>query len=301
MTKRPNDQTITINDRTHHIPHTWDDLSLHQLLTCYQIMMDTRINQIFEGKEQIALRRMEITKALLELDEPLLKQWQTDAGEDFFEEFEQVIQAASAFAFEEVGDDQYQIALTRYQCPYERLQDEDYSYYSPADALDNITIYELGMSFKSFEAFAETGELQHLHRLLAILYRPGKPATEENILSGYHGDIRLPLYKYETTIDARMDRMRRLPTLVSQVILFWFASCRQRIINSFPNIFKEPDGVQAEGNDYSWAGVILNLADGVVHEEAVSNKNYGTALVYLSMLEDRRKEQEMKQKLAARR
>lgn len=293
--------TIGINETKHQVPHTWDDLSLHELLTCYQVMMDTRINQIFEAEEQLALRRMEITKALLRLNSEFMQRWEQESGDDFYDELRQVSEVMSDFAFEPVGDDKYQMALTLTKCPYPRLNDEEQVYYSPADSLDNITIYELGMSFKSFEAFAQTGELKDLHRLLAILYRPGKPATEENILSGYHGDIRLPLYKYETTIDARIARMARLPALVSQVILFWFASCRQQIINSFPNIFKQPDGVQTEGNDYSWAGVILNLADGIVYEETVSNKNYGTALVYLSMLEDRRKEQEIKQKLRARR
>jgi hypothetical protein len=283
----------------HTIPHTWDDLDQRQLLICYQIVMDLRINRIFEGPEQIALRRMELTKALLELSDDFLKQWEADAGEDFFDEFDQVIQTVSAFAFEPAGDDKYQIALTRYTCPYPQLEHPGGPLYAPADELENITIYELGMSFKAFETFAQTGDLEAMHRLLAILYRPGKLMTEENILSDYQGDRRLPLYNHETTIPRRMEHMAKLPALVSQVIVFWFACCRQRIVNSFPNIFKAPEGEQ-QGNDYSWAGVILNLADGVVHEETVSNKNYGTALVYLSMLEDRRKEQEMKQKLAYR-
>lgn len=293
---------IQINEQKYPSPAAWNDLTLTQLLTCYQLMMDQRINQIFEGAEQLSWRRIEITRAILQLGDELMAQWEQDAGEDFFDEYKQVVLAASAFAFEKVGDEQYQMALTLTKCPYPQLIDEERTYYGPADELDNITIYELGMSFKAFEAFAQTGELKHLHRLLAILYRPGKPDTEANQLSGYQGDRRLPLYNHETTIPARMERMARLPQLVSQVILFWFASCRQQIVNSFPNIFKADEGdVQAQGNDYSWAGVILNLADGVVHEEIVSKKNYGTALVYLSMLEDRRKEQEMKQKLAHRR
>lgn len=293
---------IKIDEKETIAPSTWDDLTQLQLLVCYQIVMDLRINRIFDGPEQIAVRRMEISRALLDLSDEFMRKWEADAGADFLTELDAIIQAMSQFAFEPYQDEKYQIALTRYKCPYPQLAHKDAIYYAPADQLDNITIYELGMSFKAFESFAQTGNLEDMYRLLAILYRPGKPESEDNILSDYQGDRRLPLYNHETLIPKRVELMRKLPTLVSQVIVFWFACCRQKIINSFPNIFKSADGdTQPAGNDYSWAGVILNLADGVVHEETVSNKNYGTALVYLSMLEDRRKEQEMKAKLARRR
>lgn len=291
---------IQINDIQHHIPQTWDDLTLHQLMTCYQIVMDQRINHIFEAEEQIQLRRIEITKAILNLDDQFMKSWEKDAGSDFFQELHQVADTVSAFAFEPVDDDKYQLSLNRYKCPYPELEYGELFFYSPADSLNNITLYELGMSFRSFEAFAQNGKEEDLHRLLAILYRPGKPDTPANVQSDYEGDRRLPLYKHETTIDRRMKTMAMMPVLVSQVIVFWFASCRQKIISSFPNIFEAPEGEKG-GNDYSWAGVILNLADGIVNEEKVSNTNYGTALVYLSMLEDRRKKQELEARLAKQR
>lgn len=291
--------TITLNNRTYQLPATWNDLDLNQLLTAYQIVLDGRIDRLFPEDEAMAFRRIELARLLLELDEDFLDKWKQDAGEDqFYAELQAVSREASAFAFEEKGEGAYQIALTRTRCPYPTLEHQDETYHAPADALENVTLYELGMSFMKFEAFMKSGEPDMAAELLAILYRPAKPATEENLRSDYEGDIRLPLLKHETTIQKRKELFKRLPTLVSQVLVFWFACCRQAIVSEFPNIFRQDDSsVKKEGNDYAWAGVILNLAEGIVHADTVSNTHYATALTYLSMLEDRRKEIEFQKAL----
>jgi len=69
-------------------------------------------------------------------------------------------------------------------------------------------------------------------------------------------------------------------------------------VSEFPNIFKQDDSIgERQGNDYAWAGLILNLAEGIVHADTVSNTHYATALTYVSMLEDKRKEMEMERML----
>ena len=168
--------------------------------------------------------------------------------------------------------------------------------YGPANGLENLTIYELGMTFMALERFLETKDDDYALELLAILYRPKKPHTRENALSAYQGDRRLPLLHHEATIPARKKLMAKLPDLVRAFLIFWFACCRQQIIRQFPNIFHQPEPNAAGervGNDYAWGGILLNLADGIIHLDAVASQPWSNALTYLSMLEDRRKEMEM--------
>lgn len=168
------------------------------------------------------------------------------------------------------------------------------NYYAPADGLENITIYEMGMAFMAFERFMLQQNEDFAHELIAILYRPPKPPTEENLWSDYQGDIRLPYLHHESTVKKRKERMAKLPEPVKQLIVFWFASCRDLIISSFENVFTKPKQGSLGGNDYAWAGLILQLADGIVHVDQVAQQPWSTALTYISMLEDRRKEMEMK-------
>ena len=41
------------------------------------------------------------------------------------------------------------------------------------------------------------------------------------------------------------------------MILFWFASCRQQIIEQHPNIFTS-EKRDRQGNDYGWGGVLMS-------------------------------------------
>jgi len=150
--------TITINDRTVQIPESWNDLDLNQLLTAYYVVLDMRIDRLFSDDEALAFRRIELARLLLELDEDFLEKWKQDAGEDqFYAELQAVSRQASAWAFEEREQGGYQVALTRTKCPYPILEHEGETYHAPADALDNVTLYELGMSFMCFEAFMGVG------------------------------------------------------------------------------------------------------------------------------------------------
>jgi hypothetical protein len=217
----------------------------------------------------------------------------------------------SAFAFQEKAQGGYQLALTYTKTPWPyielsrgwRPRQRRFSgrqttnrIYGPSNSLSNVSIYELGMSFMALERFLQDQDEEALFELLAILYRPSKPATADNKRSAYQGDRRLPLLHHEATLPVRKKLMRRLPPLVRNFLVFWFASCRQQIISSYPNIFSiNPHGSagEAAGNDYAWGGILLNLADGLPNLDAVAQQHYANALTYLSMLEDQRKKHEM--------
>lgn len=304
---------VEINDRTITVPSSWNELTLSQALNCHQIIMaDTR--KLFSAGERLDFIRIECTKAILGIDAAFLRAWENDciaayedAGRAIYLQGLHELSQVVNFLFNRIEPEKpadpvtYQIALGLTRCPWPRI---DYTarkgskkkhYYAPADALDNATIYELGMAFMAFEKYMADSHPDDLHELLAILYRPPKPHTKENTRSDYQGDRRLPLLHHEATIRKRKDKLGKLNDQVKQLILFWFASCRQSIISQYPNIFKDPQARGEKiGNDYAWGGVLLQLADGIVHLDEVAMQPYQNALTYMSMLEDQRKMAEMK-------
>lgn len=319
---------ITINNRVTQVPQAWNEMTTRQQLLTHEILLAaTRLN--LTPTERIAVQKLELTKHFLGLTPTFLDEWRRtcedvyetpDLGRDIY--YADLAQLTTAFdwLFETESDSNPdfslgksleknetptpRLTLTLTRCPYPTLIDPDSSQgkktlHAPADALANVSIYELGMAFTAFEAYAATQEEAHLHRLLAILYRPAKPDTRHNRRSNYEGDRRLPLLKHESTIPSRAQRMATLPKPVKRLLIFWFASCRRQILSSFPNLFTPaadaPAGERV-GNDYGWGGLLLSLAGGLVHLDEVSQQSYGTALTYLSYLEDQRKLREIRSK-----
>lgn len=313
--------TVQIDGTIYTVPKTWNDLTLQQQLHAYRIVMLNLPKSIVQPEEEIHVKRIELTKYLLGLDQEYLDDWKQDCIEQdpdhgrlqFNYSLRQLVNTMTAFAYkEERTDDEqpypraYSLNLTLTDCPWPYLHTSTgETLYAPADALDNATIYELGMAFMLFERYLLNNDIAMADTLLASLYRPGKPDTEANRRSGFNNDRRLPLLDHESTVQQRVSYFRQLPHLSKQLLLFWFASCRQSIVDQFPNVFRVQSAkVERTGNDYAWAGVLLELAGGVPHLKRVQQENWYNALTYLSMLEDRRKEQERqaaKRKAKARR
>jgi hypothetical protein len=299
------------------IPQLWNDLSLQQALECYNIL-SARPGKGFLPGEVLPSKRMALVARLAGFTPELLKAWQEDCQQAHPHDWESVMVSEMAelmkladFLFDiEPGKDEgaptlFQVKLGLTKCPWPILEytskrGKKKRYYAPADGLENITLYELALTFALFERYLETDDPAHADELIATLYRPSKPTTPENRRSGYQGDRRLPIYKHESMTKKRLRRIKVLPLDVKRLLMFWFASCREGIIQSYPNIFNKPGemeiGGERVGNDYGWGGMLLALADGIVHLEQVSLQPYQNGLIYLSYLEDERKKTEMRRK-----
>ncbi len=208
------------------------------------------------------------------------------------------------FFFELVDDEKklYAVSPTLTNNPWPTITGEikhfdrtkKIKYFGPKDELSNISFYEMAQSFTEYEKYVKTKDEKHLHKVLAILYRPAKQYNKSNAETSYEGDIRLPLLGHEATVDRRAEQISELPDLSKQLIQFWFVSCRLKIVNSFPNMFRVPDENDKPSNlnKYGWAGVIWNLSGGIMNTHEVCRKNYEEGLAYLSYLEDQRIEAE---------
>ena len=156
------------------------------------------------------------------------------------------------------------------------------NYLAPADGLENISFYELCTTFTHFENFLETKEESHIDELLATLYRPHKPKTKENRRMGYQGDRRLPLLHHEAMVSKRKLHMAILPKSTKQLLTFWFASCRQSIIENYDSLFSPP--IRNENHSYGWGAILLALAGSLQNVDAIAIQPFENVLTYLSFM-----------------
>lgn len=300
-------QKVTINDNTIEVPNNWNHLPLKKQLYCYAILL-TDTKHLLSPQEVLPAKKIMLMQALLDMDDDYLKLWKEDClivdpemGETIFNsEVAELSKIADCFFDriepEQIGDPetfQIKLGLTKNPFPEIERKKQKKKYYGPADELENLTIAELGDTFTFFENFLKTNDEDWANKLIATLYRPAKQKTKANKQSAYGGDIRQPYIGHEAMVKKRKEKVKLLPPPVKQLIIFWFASCRQHIINSYQNIFVAPEGEQA-GNNYGWGGVIMSLADGLQNIDAVAAQPANTALIYLSYLEDQRKKAELR-------
>jgi len=306
--------TVTINNVAYHAeaPTSWDALSQRQLLDFYLLVFSPNVpadSQFQAGMTNLQL--LILVNALLGISKEDLSVWEQDCLEAngaefgpvmFAAELRSVVHALIGGLFDITEDAEtkqttYAVKLNRSVCPYPELvkrppagryrskrleAQHTKKYYAPADGLGNLTIYELAAAFSRFEAYLATNDERHALELLAILYRPPKLATKDNLESAFEGDIRLPYRKREGTTAQRVPLMATLPLLARRVILFWFASCRAQIVRQYPKVFSAPAG-EGDAPGYGWGGVLLSVAGGPAGLEAVADQHYSNVLTWLSM------------------
>lgn len=311
--ERPKPLHIKIDEHEVDVPQTWNQLPLRTALMVYNILI-TDTGGLLEPHELLPGKKIMLACALLDITPDFLEKWRSDciaeleSEEDgellYLAQLDEVLICAN-FLFDKLESDdgdgatKYQISLGLTKCPWPILKRKSKlvgrkpkTYYAPADGLANLTIYEMAAAFTAFEQYLRTKNESHANRLLAILYRPAKARTRENIQSGFEGDIRLPYLHHESTVQARQEWVATLPADARQLLVFWFASCRQAIIEGYPNVFSG-SGEGSDGRKYGWSGVLLSLADGLVHLDAVANQNHQNALTYLSYLDDQRRKRKL--------
>ena len=103
--------------------------------------------------------------------------------------------------------------------------------YGPAPRLANVTIEELSYADTFYYKWSTENDLNDLHRLTAILYRPkaDKPSQD---------DARKPFSTLILEANARLTD--GIPLHIKFMIAHAYAGCRQNFINRNPNVFPKP-------------------------------------------------------------
>lgn len=292
------------------IPQSWNELTVRQQMESYNIIMSTPGN-IFEPRELVPAKRILLFQRLSGITDEQLKQWKQDCIKSYGEEdgdtvflselnesltspdflFEIRKEENNADATEEPGSRAYSIALTLTRCPFPRIdlpkrkkKHHARCYLAPADELSNISFLELCVSFQLFEQYIQDENEDTADELLATIYREPKPATTHNKRTAYLGDRRQPYLHLEALVPQRQKKIARLPKEVKQISLFWFACCRQQIIESFPDLFSQSHG--GSPSKYGWGATLMALAGGLPDMDVVSNQPAEDALAYLDYLNE---------------
>ncbi len=306
---------INIGNMTRELqaPESWNDLDLRTLMLFYHTLF-TKPGGPYTNTAFTTVKIISMAQALLKLDSGALAQWEADCLANdpehgdliFLEELRQVVHLAIGGLFDiEVDDDgktTYAPKLNLTCNPWKNfthttptqlkaVKPHTTWLYAPDDGLENVTLYELAFTFTLFEKYLATKDDALANKLIAALYRPSRPETKADRESEWFGDRRMPLRKYEKTLDARAAQVETIPMLTRRIIVFWFASCRQQIIEKYPKVFASA-GDNEGGTNYGWGGVLLAMAGGPVGLEAIADQAYGNGLTWLSMKEDERRAQE---------
>lgn len=289
------------------VPESWNDLDTKSLCLYYEMLFSTPGDE-YTATAFTTVKLLSMMQHLLKVDADFLVLWEADrirknpeAGElGFLDELRQTLHYSIAGLFdiqEKDGATTYAAKLNLTRNPWPVLSGQGRTkkqakrmYYAPADALDNLTIYEMGMAFNLFENYLISGDEGYALSLLALLYRPTRPETVKERESAWGGDRRQPIRGYEGKIDERVALVKTLPNTVKRVLLFWFAGCRQQIVDAYPKVFhKNSNGGK---NEYGWGGVLLSVAEsgpmGALGE--VSDQHYSNVLTYISMKADEAEE-----------
>ncbi len=274
---------------------------------------------LFAANDEYAFRRcggeaVSAAQYIMGLSPDMMAKWEADAlredpenGEAIFlDELKQVMTAVMTGLFDVAAGDgtAYSVKFNRTKCPWPALstpapkgkgKPKAKWYYAPKDGLDNITLYELAYTFTLYENYVSERDEAQADMLIAALYRPSRPETQEERDSAWHGDRRQPLRRYEDKVEQRAKMVATLPVLTRRLIVFWFAGCREAIVKAYPKVFKRADQGDA-GHGYGWGGLLLQLAETGTFGElgTTSDQHYSNALTFLSMKDDERVEMERK-------
>lgn len=275
---------LRINDEIYDVPTSWNDLTLTQLYQAHHVlfMMD---HSLLDPVEKLTFVKMELFKIITGLTNVFFKELEKDVLVEespeatFAIELEHLLQITDFF-FEKVElGSAPALGLTRN--PYPILGEGKEKVFGPHDRLEGITIYEMSYLFRIHEEYIETKAEAELDKLISIMYRRPKKRTPENVASSYEGDIRLPFNKHEYTIVRRTAFIKTLPIRTKKLILLFFESCRHSIVKTYPAVFTESTSTEKKsGIDYSWAGVLFDLAGSLPNLEIVKNMAHEEVLLF---------------------
>lgn len=300
------------------IPESWNDLDLRTLVTFYETIF-TNIGDEFTSPIFTSVKLISMTQHILGVDMAFMAKWEADCIRQdaengslvFLSELADVIDMAVSGLFDknedENGGHSYAVKFNLTKNPYPSLGHTPKSkgkrpkkttwYFAPADGLDNITIYEMAYSFQLYEAYVRTREEKYAMELIGCIYRPSRPVTREETDAGWFGDRRQPLRRRETKIEERAKMADTLPTVAKRLILFWFASCREKIIKAWPQVFKESDAGGSVSNN-QWGDFLLSLAETGVfgNLDQTADQHYSNALQLMTKRDNDARELEKKKK-----
>lgn len=137
----------------------------------------------------------------------------------------------------------------------------------PSGMLDHSNFEEMTMADTLFIRANETKSIDLFYQLFATLWRPERKDLKQfkSNPEKWNGDVREPFNDMVTS--SRMAEIKKkvpFHYIVAGFVYYW--SFRKNTLEArFPNYFDGPKGSkEKQGNDYGWAGPMLQLSEGAV-------------------------------------
>lgn len=160
-------------------------------------------------------------------------------------------------------------------CFYRRL-------IGPADGLTNITLAEFITAEIEREAWENRKSLYHMHRFLAVLWRPFSTNHHE-------GDPRAPLN--QDTIQSRSKQISRLKPEIKQLMVWFYMGCLSFLQQKFDKVFSTDE----HSNTSSFDG-FMNLVNLLAKEDLSKFENVRESPLYDALFNLQRKMEDFEKK-----
>ncbi len=256
--------TIEIKKKTYQVPATWNELSAAQLLNIFIALN----NPNYKPEEQL-LKLFKVVVGISSFTWAGLK----------VEDYEEYIYL-TGFLFDK------KINFTKQLLPvYENM-------YGPADDLENLLGSELVLTDHYYQQWeADRQNMDHLNHLVAVLYRPAKPKYDFAL--NPDGDCRVA-FNENVTAWAADNIIASWPLHVKQAIAYWYAGCRQQIVDQYPDVF----GGSGEPARYGMLSILRSIAKTGTHGtlEQVEKLPIGLIMIELDETVDEGKKMEEQMK-----
>ena len=159
--------------------------------------------------------------------------------------------------------------------------------------MDTTSIIQTAHADTNFPRACNHGDHKLIYRLLATLYRPVRRDLKAFQASQkWNGDIREPYNPHLATERAQLFEKSNVFHIAVAAFLYYQAFRNQKLM-AFKNVFTIPDAdpKQRSGNDYGWAGTLLDLAKNGEFGplEQTEQQPWSTILVSMSKNADIRK------------
>lgn len=168
--------------------------------------------------------------------------------------------------------------------------------YGAGELLVNLSFAEFITSEKHFIRWQKSGEVKHLHQLVATLYRPRRYFHRlRKFLRQYEGDIRAPFNEH--LIEERSRAIASLPEVQLLAVLTWYRGCRQALETLYPNIFSAEKEEATSSGATGWEPVLRGMSGGKFGDfEKTQQVQAHTVLKEMDAQLKQAKERELKNK-----
>lgn len=269
---------LKFNDKEYKLVSSWDEMSEKQLLrTCY-----IRSKHLTDS-DQVALNasRMILFSILTDVPQRLIEEINSSQWVDIVPHLN--------FVFETPDFTKNPLPKVSFGI-FKKL-------IGPSGMLDHSTFEEMTVADTLFIRANQSKSIDLFYQLFATLWRPerndlksfkGNPET-------WNGDEREPFNS--TVISTRVaDIKKHIPFhyIVAAFIYYW--SFRKNVLEKgFPNYFDGPkSSEEKEGNDYGWAGPMLQLSEGAVfgNLDKTKKQHWKIVMIEISRQIDKKNEAE---------